>query len=167
MDDIIQIIVVLFFIWSIFGSISKKKKEEQKKFPQKPTGKAGRPLPSSSQRSSEEILGEIFGMKIPKPVPDYTYQNNYEDVDIEKDAKDLEETPTDYKNDAWNIDYDKQAKLENNLKALEPDSSIPDLVPDPRCAVSNRIKRKIKNSSTLKDAILISEILNKPKSLRR
>ncbi|MCX7876346.1 MAG: hypothetical protein N2321_09300 [Melioribacteraceae bacterium] len=164
MDDIIRIIVFLFFVWSIIGGLTsnknKKKKTPAQRIPNNYRGKVNRPLPPTS-KPPEEILEDLFGFKIPKSDEQY---ESYENKDLEKEVEDLESTKQTMTQ--WNIDYDKLTALEKEQKNLTVDVSDINYS-QKKVSPTNEIVNKIKNKSSLKDAIIISEILNKPKALRR
>jgi len=160
MDDIIKVLFFLFFLWSLIGPIFSKKEKDQKRerqIPKRPEGKAKRTLPS--KKPSNEVLEELFGLKLPSQTESYNY--DFEKEDLEKINKPLEDSLT---NQQWNIDYDKSSSLENDAKILVEEKPI---TASPQRNYATDIKRKIKSKSSLKDAIIISEIINKPKSLRR
>lgn len=164
MDDLIRILIFLFFVWSIIGGIKsdKKKKAPQRKVPENFKGKVKQPLPS--YKPPEEILSDMFGIKIPKTDE---YSESYESKDLEKEVDDLENSKQ-VLSKQWNVDYDKLSSLENlqNQQIVE-DYSIQLKNKKQKTNYSKVIIEKMKNRSSLKDAIIISEILNKPKSLRR
>lgn len=163
MDDIIRIIVFIFFVWSIIGSLfsnkNKKKDTPQRKYRRNYSGKEYQSLPSSS-KTPEDILGEIFGNKLPNSMDYDNKPNNVEleNENLEKNEKSITQ---------WNIDYDKLSSLEEDerilKKEIEKDFNSTTIT---QLSSKNIVKEKIKNKNSLKDAIIISEILNKPKALR-
>jgi hypothetical protein len=174
MDDIIQVIVILFFIFSIFGSVFGKKKPPQKRPQRIPQRRPGEVKTSSgSQYSSSDVLEELFGVKLPKTGNEYPrIERDYESVNIESEAADLETTTLDFTrqnlktNEVQDINYDKQLSLEDT----KPKDHLPsvDKYDKKRYLLKSfEIRKKFVSSSSLKDAILISEIINKPKSLRK
>ncbi len=164
MDDLIRILVFIFFVWSIIGGLKsdKKKKLPQNKLPENNSGKVRKPLPSYN-KPPEEILGDFFGLKIPKSEE---YSDSYESKDLEKEVDDLEKLNQVTKSQ-WDLDYDKITSSENEPLEILNISYENNQVEKSRLNYSKVIINKLKNRSSLKDAIIISEILNKPKSLRR
>ncbi len=162
MDDIIRILVFIFFVWSIIGGLKsdKKKKLPPDKLPQNYRGKAKRPLPSYN-KPPEEILGDLFGFKVPKSEE---YSDSYESKDLEKEVDDFEKINRVTKTQ-WDLDYDNFSTFENEQKIVLNHSY--EIKQTNKTNYSKVITNKLKNRSSLKDAIIISEILNKPKSLRR
>lgn len=154
MDDLIKVIFFLFLLWSLIGPIisKNKKQKERNHIPKDPEDKARKPLPSN------EVLEELFGLKLPRE-----FENNFEleKEDLEKSVKPLETT---FDKQQWDIDYDKIASLEKDFKILQENKIISTTT---KSNYAFDIKRKIKSKSSLKDAIIISEIINKPKSLRK
>jgi len=185
MDNIIEIIVFFFVIYSILGSVFGKKKPQQKKnqqpykqpVPQKRSGSLR--TQTSRQQSSQDILEELFGFKIPKPEENtyYTQKQQSEDLeyqswDPEKDFKKKVEQKEkiEYRNiekQIPDINYDKIAALETAQKKLKP--AEPLTLPQKK-EVSLRtleLKKKLRDPKTLRDLFLISEILGKPRAMRK
>lgn len=174
MDDIIQIIVFFFIIYSILAPIFGKKKQQQNAYKKKPTstmeGESKSGSPSNS--SSRDIFEEILGFKIPKTDNDYSRTEEYPTGDRELRTINYEtELQTDYRNlekeskipdgnyeklaakikaeaEAPHLHYDLQKSYEENAKLVE-------------------LKKRFKEPTTIKDFVLVSEILNKPKALRK
>jgi hypothetical protein len=174
MDNIIQVIVVIFVIWSILGSALKKKPQAP---PQKVAGRipregSNKPSPSY-QKSSQDVLEEILGFKIPQQNSRTSRETNYEDEDLEISSRDLETDLPEVSSESQyasppDVNYDKQEALETaDSKSLRVDIHKQYLekvfVTDQRA----QIKKKIRDRATLRDAIMITEILNKPKALRK
>ncbi|MEW6006367.1 MAG: hypothetical protein AB1695_13750 [Stygiobacter sp.] len=164
MDDLIRILIFIIFVWSIIGGLKsdKKRKLPQNKLPQNYGGKEKKPLPSYN-KLPEEILGEMFGIKIPKSEE---YSESYETKDLEKEVVDLENSKQEAKTQ-WDLDYDKITFTDNLQKKDLNVSYEINQAEKVKLNYSKVIIDKLKNKSSLKDAIIISEILNKPKALRR
>lgn len=176
MDDFIQIIVFLFFIFSIFGSLLGKKKPQQKRPQRIPQRRPGERTSSPSPRtqySTNEVLEELFGVKLPKTGNEYPNMGrDYESMDVESRSPSLESSSLEYsvqgveQKDIPDIDYDTESSLETSIISTMKISSESYEKKSTR-SVGTEIRKKIKSASTFKDAIIISEIINKPKSLRR
>lgn len=162
MDDLIRILVFIFFVWSIIGGLKsdKKKKIPQKKLPQNYRGEAKKTLPSYN-KTPDQILGDLFGIKIPKGEE---YSESYESQDIEKEVDDIKKLDQITKTQ-WDLDYDNFSAFENEQKNVLNHSY--EIKKTNKISQSKVIIEKLKNKSSLKDAVIISEILNKPKALRR
>jgi len=177
MEDLFQIIFILIFILgSIASSMKKKKKKQQqmKKTPRRPVGEstAKPPMPSNKkQKSSAEMLEEMFGLKVELPEPPKKeapkiYSEETIDVtptwDPAKEYEDtIEELQVDYKD---RISARKSEFREEKKKheAFKKERIIPK-----RVKKSSKTRKLFTSQTNLKDYILVQEILNKPKALRR
>ncbi|MFH1197586.1 MAG: hypothetical protein V1720_17940 [bacterium] len=184
MDNLFDVLIVIFFVVSIFGSLFKKKKpQHQQQMPQRSqTPDTGRQLP---KKRDAEILQDLFGLKLPQPVPEpakpkYDTRNLGNEVswDPEKEFKEpvsveqqasVESKPAKYY-DIPDVNYDK---LVVEYQALEKAAYK---VPESASADSEKlelsqhgidVKRLIKKPGNLNDLIIISEILKKPLAFRR
>lgn len=171
MDNIFQILIFLFVIYTIFNSLFGKKKPQrpQNNFPRNETGEAETKASPQTQYSSTDILQDLFGLKIPKPGGEYeTYpQKNYPS-NLEIDLPEIEKESDSEKRNIPDINYDKLISLEaQRTKTLSDESHIAYEVGFSFNRRTNEIKQKIKNPTTLQELYLISEIINKPKAIRR
>lgn len=185
MDNIIEIIVFFFVIYSILGSVFGKKKTQQKKSPQQ----YKRPLPQNRpsnkradtqrQQSSQDILEELFGIKIPKPEEDPYYSPTkqhenleYQSWDPETDFKKKVEQKEKYEyrnieKAVPDVNYDKIKTLETSerkIKATQP------VILQSKKEISKRtieLRQKLRDTKSLQDLFLISEILGKPRAMRK
>jgi hypothetical protein len=174
MDDIIQIVVFFFIIYSILAPLLGKRKSQKvnKKVPPKYREDV-RKERASSRLSSNDILEDILGFKIPKTENEYSTSSpenrseNYDlktvdyDTDLKVDYKNLETSSK-----MPNVDYDKLPFMES-IKTAE---SQPALVLDSSLKLNERatfLKYRIADKVELRDIFLIKEILDKPKALRR
>ncbi len=160
MDNLFQLLIFLFIIYSIFNVIFGKKKTQGTgaNVPGKPEGEGS----TKSSRSSPptDLLEEMLGYKTretnneyqePKPNTGSTWippviETGITDVKISEDSV---PTPMD----------------SNQTSSASPDQIKYSLASGN--ARTQELKYKIKNPSTLREFYLISEILNKPKALRR
>ncbi len=189
MDNIIEIIVFFFVIYSILGSIFGKKKSKRTSNSPKPQDqkisyqryddkKTSYKRPSGNQ----EIFEELFGIKLPKS------GNDYETRNVEKDADDLEKITWDpekefeqkvtarekyeYRNIEKvvpDIDYDLAGSLEN-VQKKKTMSEILHKQYDQKVVTYERAKNfrnKLLANQSIKEFIILTEILNKPKALRK
>lgn len=172
MDNIFQLLIFLFVIYTIFNSLFGKKKPQkpQNNFPRNETGEAEtKTSPQPQYSSSTDILQDLFGFKIPKSGDEYENlpQRNYPG-DLETDLPDIEKLTEPEKINVQDVNYDNLPPLE-----LQQNTIITD---EPHIAYeiglgfnhrTNELKQKIKNPVSLRELYLISEIINKPKALRR
>lgn len=163
MDNIIQILVILFIIYSIFGSALGKKKPQnrQQKFPQDGTGEDQNASPKP-QYSGTDILEDLFGVKLPKTGNEYPRIPKYpKTTDVQNNSQDLETQVA-----VSNYDNLRSPEVQPNLDVpVELEKAA--IVVRKKTPVAAALKKKFQNPSTLRELYLISEILGKPKSLRR
>jgi len=185
MDNIIEIIVFFFVIYSILGSVFGKKKTQQKKGQQQ----YKRPVPQNNprntrtgtprQQSSQDILEELFGIKIPKPDDDSSYTQTqphddleYQSWDPEKDFKKKVEQKEKYEyrnieKTVPDVNYDKITTLETSQRKSK--TAQPILIQSKR-EISKRtleLRQKLRDTKSLQDLFLVSEILGKPRAMRK
>ncbi len=182
MDNIFQLLIFLFVIYTIYNSLFGKKKQQrpQNNFPRYETGEEEtKPSPKPRYSSTEDILQDLFGVKIPKSGDEYeTYpQKNYPS-NLEIDLPEIEKESDTEKRNIPDINYDKLISPGINYDKLisleaQQNKTISD---EPHLAYevgfsfnrkTNELKHKIKNHATLRELYLISEIINKPKAIRR
>jgi hypothetical protein len=184
MDNIIEIIVFFFVIYSILGSIFGKKKTQQKKNQQQ----YKRPVPQQrrtttrrapSQQSSQDILEELFGFKIPKPEENTGYSTTnqadnleYSSWDPEKDFQKKVEQRQNYEyrsieKEVPDVNYDKIATLETAKRKVKISDPIVQKNKKEIFKKTIEIKQKLREPRTVRELFLISEILSKPRALRK
>lgn len=187
MDNIIEIIVFFFVIYSILSSLFGKKKKQQKAQPSDTTvpdiPQPTRRVPQTGipQRpSSQDILEELFGLKIPKPEeadpysrPENQENLEYQSWDPEKDFKKKveEKEKYEYRNiekEYADVNYDRITTLEKSKKRLKP--AVTKHKPNTMVSLNKRtveIKQKLRDPQSIRDLFIISEIINKPRALRK
>ena len=179
MDNLFELLIFLFVIYSILSPILNKKKQQNagRKIPSRNTGDAQ--TKTSPQPSARDIFEEMIGFKIPKndegygkTVPQSSRTVQYEmpsvdyDTDLKVEYKDLETSQK-----MPDIDFDKLTTAEiNQIKKKEqvieqPPEIYKQFNPPNKKAVE--IKKKLTNPNSFREIFIISEILNKPKALRR
>lgn len=176
MDNIIQLIVFLFIIYSILAPILGKKKSQKAKgqVPGKYPGDVDDK--TSPPTSTRDIFEEMLGFKIPKNEDEYQGPESQS-----SDSKDVEIASVDYDTDLKidyknleavqtipDIDYDKLPSQESEPTELE--TSFTTKVIDTAIPFNNRtiaIKKLLMDTKTLRNLFLMSEIINKPKALRK
>ncbi len=178
MDNLFQLLIFLFVIYTIINSVFGKKKSQKtnREIPQRRTGEVESETSPQPQYSSGDILQDLFGLKIPKTGGEYeTYPQRYPS-NLETDLPDIDNQPEiegKYLSDVEaknlpDVDYDKLPSLElqqnvassaEYYTAYEMSSSLNQRTVE--------IIQKFRNPKTLRELYLISEILNKPKALRK
>ena len=173
MDNIFQLLIFLFAIYTIINAVFGKKKTQTpgRKIPQENSGEDRIETSPNSQYSSTDVLQDLFGMKIPKTGSEYeTYSSNKYPSNFETDGEDTLKQIEPEKVILPDIDYDKLPSLEAQQKNISlPEEEIHKAY-EVGFSVNSRttdLKQKIKSAKTLQELYLISEILNKPKAHRR
>jgi hypothetical protein len=171
MEDYIQIIfIAIFIISSIISSMNKKKKKQQAKMAKSMPTERQPVAANVKKKSSSQILEEILGLKIEIPEPPKkgapVVSSNYGESNTTWDpTKEYEDISDDgYSNYENKISQKKAEYLINSNKHKAFKDDVVKVKPTQK----NIYKEKIfSNNSNLKDYIVIQELLNKPKALRR
>ncbi len=174
MDNLLEYIIFFFVLWSLLSSVFGKKKQQQK--PKPAQHRTGTTLQKEKQSySSTDIFEELFGMKIPKtggeypPLPSKHSPQDYErNWETESETVSLEKT-SEIKKEIKTVNFDTYSSLETakSTKRIQPLTTAIKVQTEQLSTRTLDIKKKIKKPSTLREMILISEILNKPKALRK
>jgi hypothetical protein len=168
MEDFFQILIfIIFIISSIISSKNKKKKKQQKS---KTLG--NNPKISSTQKpqkTQQEIFEELFGLK-PKPeVPPVGVIT--ETPKAEKTVYKTWYAEDDFKKTKHNDNYSFKDKVQNTKEQLEKEKqeheALTKKTKSRKTVKKNKYQKLFQNPSTLRDYIIVSEILNKPKALVR
>jgi hypothetical protein len=190
MDNIIEIIVTFFVIYSILGGLFGKKKKPQPQQQKQQQRQRPKPVQYRQQSDKElqlpqkpkaqDILEELFGLKLPKTEDEYSYSTKRSDDNLEYQSWDPQrefekkvETKErfEYRNIEKvvpDVDYDKLGSLETERKKVK--ISDTSKIYEQRKSFSKRtldIKTKLKDPQTFRELYIISEIINKPKALKR
>lgn len=176
MDNLFTLIVFLFIIYSILAPLLGKKKPQSPQRQSQSNNNYGGDVnntQTSPQSSPTDILEDFLGFKIPRTEEEYqptakTETDNYNlqtvdyDTDLKIEYKDLEK-----ESKMPDVDYDKLAFI--NSMPIEEDSLTTKVltITQPFNERTLYIKRKLKEKNELRDVFLLSEIINKPKALRR
>lgn len=189
MDNLFEILIYLIIIISFLSSIFKKKKQQPQKKPpvQEPQREdyyqAEQPeasIPQSQQKEEYDILKELEDFfkvgdepterRVPVP------QNQPETVttDEEHTRREIwqEKTKSEHVADDWERKKSEVKKIISSVdSSIEKKAAIFEESLERKESVYSSIalsvKSKMKNPSTLKEYIIFSEILGKPKALRR
>jgi len=167
MEDAIQIIFfIIFFIFSILSS-KKKNKKKKSNVPVQPA--KAKKNQSSQTKTQQEIFEELFGLKQKPEVPP---------VDVITETQKTKENvyktwyaEDDFKKTKHNDNYSFKEKVQKTKEQLEKEKleheALKQVSKSPKIVAQNKYQKLLLNPTTLKDFIVISEILNKPKALRR
>ena len=159
MDSLFDVLIIFVIIFSIINSIFGKKKQQKKTSEQDVTE------PQKKKPDASDILEQIFGLpKPPEPVTTTPQQStDYGTWNPEDEFKDSGNKHP----GMGDVDYD-------NLKSLEKMPIIRDkkkeiVVELKKIDETNKKRKeiiaKLSNPKSLKDYILFSEILGKPRAL--
>jgi len=172
MEDLFQILFILIFIvGSIVSSMRKKKKKEQNKQTNtmQPKNIKTQESNTKKQKSSAELLEELLGLKVQLPEPQakeapmvYSEEDRIETWDPAKefeDSAEIKNSTYKEKTIAKKIEFNQDRK---RYKAFSKSVS-----PTRTFKKSTTVQRLFSNPTDLKDYIIVQEILNKPKALRR
>ena len=174
MEDLFQIIIIaVFIISSIVSSLNKKKKQQKKnKGMQIPTQRDVKTtVPKKKQKTSAEILEEMLGLKIelPEPPKKEAPKSYSKDLESSGETWDPANDFRDYSEENFTRAKDKEV-YKSTLTSDNKNKSR--LSKEEKKAVQSKseptkIQKLFADQSNLKNYILIQEILNKPKALRR
>ncbi len=189
MDNLIELIILFFVIYSFLNMIIAGKKEQKSKenFPREGEKKhyeyTSPSHPKSTNENSYEFpvsLEDLFGIKLPESQEEVQYKgeknNRFEESESWDPEKEFEEkvkqrevlVERSIEKNIPDIDYDKTPSYENgNIRRVKIQNTEVYEEKKFHNKQLNEIKRKLKNPDTLKELFIISEILNKPKSLRK
>lgn len=186
MDNILEIIIILFFLLSginsIFGDKKKRRQKMEEKIPQDTSAKKEKKFP----KDESELFETLFG--IPKPTT--KTPDPFDEPDLEQRTYSKNES-TDYEN-TWNpedefeksseikpSDVTKKEKIFEEIAKIDYDKIIPaksakieivslDKLTKPQVNKKvSELRKILKSKKSVKDSIIIAEILNKPKALRK
>ena len=188
MDNLFEILIYVIIIISFLSSIFKKKQQPQKKPPvQQPhqedfyqSEQTEISVPRTQQKEEYDILRELEDFfkvgdmpterKAPTPqpqtesVPSIDEHTKTEDwktpTESEHYVDQWERKKTEVKKIIANVDSRIEKKAAMFEESLERKESV-------YSSIALTVKSKMKNPSTLKEYIIFSEILGKPKALRR
>jgi len=186
MDNLFEILIYVIIIISFLSSIFKKKKQQQQQQPpvrqpqQEEYSQANVSTPPSQPKEEYDILKELevffkVGTETTKQEIPIPQEQPKRMTQIEEHTRtDSWRTPTtsEHLADVWErkkeevskrvarVDSSVEKKAAMFEESLERKESV-------YSSIALSVKSKMKNPSTLKEYIIFSEILGKPKALRR
>jgi len=188
MDNFLQILFFLFIIFSFIAPLFKKKKEQEQQTKAQDQNNPERQRAKAELKKEMEeydILNEIQGLfkppeEVKKPAEKQTYAQSYEESPAvtQPYEESSYETPEWEKalktehtvNDEWHratteADFNKEsAVIDKEAKRIQK------LIDDRNKPVNVRLgelRKSIRNPETLKQYFLISEIIGKPRAVKR
>jgi hypothetical protein len=187
MDNVFEILIYLIIIISFLSSIFKKKKQQQ----QKPTAQQPQTdeyyqkevsVPQTKTKENYDVLKELedffkvgnepVKQEIPLPVPqgqpkkmtqieEHTLDETWHTPTAsEHSADDWEHKKTEVKKILASVDSSIEKKAAMFEQSLQRKESV-------YSSIALSVKSKMKSPSALKEYIIFSEIIGKPKALRR
>ena len=186
MDNIFEILIYVIIIISFLSSIFKKKKQQQ----QKPTAQqpqsdeysqAEVAVPQAQPKEEYDVLKELEDFfkvgeeptrqQIPVPVPPEQPKIPDMEEHIRTDPWHAR-TESEHYVDDWERKKSEVKKIISSVdSSIEKKAALFESSLDKKEAtfssIALAVKSKMKNPSTLKEYIIFSEILGKPKALRR
>ncbi|MBU1097117.1 MAG: hypothetical protein KKB34_11600 [Bacteroidetes bacterium] len=187
MDNIVEYLVILFFIVSALSSFFKKKQNSKTEPDAEEKPKSKKSIDLGKILFPDEIYGDG------KPQQDESAQYKYDSADPSKSADPFDESAdvynehTKYKpqklsevdsyfeeaikrsaQSAQTKSYTGRTKTSREIRKIDEESkTIGSSESEYSTKRRNDIKLKLKNTNELRDIIIINEILNKPIALRR
>lgn len=185
MDNIFEILIYVIIIISFLSSIFKKKKQQQQKPParapqQEEYPQADVTIAQTQPKEEYDVLRELEDFfkvgeeptrqQIPVPVPPQPNIPNMEEH-VRTDSWHAKTESEHYVNE-WERKKSEVKKIISSVdSSIEKKAALFEASLDKKDATFNSIalavKAKMRNPSTLKEYIIFSEILGKPKALRR
>lgn len=171
MEELFQILIILFFIGASIASSLKKKKQQL----QRQASKTYSDKSPSTQKISSDILEDILGFKIEAP----------DDRPKQKESSYIDESVDTFaEHESWNPEnefIEQEIKKDNNfkrkseiIKSIYESEKKQLKVFDKKdtkdfyiTESTNKLQKLLLNPSNVKEYLIVSEILNKPKALRR
>lgn len=196
-SSIFEYLIIIFFIvsalQSLFGKKKKQREQERRRQSQR-SEQTSQPAPKTEQRSEspKDILEEMFGLKLPEEEKQTKIPSDTETEVL--DPTELNETswnPAEEYEDSIGIEtirYEEKEekpsyKYQEEMAALERKAEKSKRMIDRLPAkikveevggatkeqklLAAKIKNTLRDPETLREYILVSELLNKPRALRR
>ena len=186
MDNFFEILIYLIIIVSFLSSIFKKKKQQQQRPPARQpqadeTNQTEVAIPQTEKKEDYDILRELEDFfkvgeepgrqQIPVPVPpqqqkapdmgEHTLTDSWHaKTESEQYVDEWERKRSEVKKIVTSVD----SSIEKKAALFEASLDKKDMA---YSSIALSVKSKMKNPSTLKEYIIFSEILGKPKALRR
>ena len=186
MDNLFEYLFILFIIISFFSSYFDKKKKAQQKKKAREKGQVNN-IPAAKQRQPQrDILEELFGIKQnppPHPIPQPEKKTEVADqsLDISMGMEDNKTwNPEDEFKDVipmkaegmiekagTDLEFEDSIKLNAALEKSASEEMQPYYIVEAPNAYESDLKERLRNPRTVREFIIVSELLGKPKALRR
>jgi hypothetical protein len=182
MDDIFQVLIYIFIIVTFLASLFKKRQKPQDKRSEPVSNPTPQPRmeTKSSQQDEYDILKEIEKMfKTEIPVPEkekekafekesehFKSEEWYQPTETEHKTTTSEHTFENWDNKRRKADESRKAVNEKIIKQAEMFEKSLARTTVGKSYIKKNIMQRFKEPSSLKEYIIISEIIGKPKSLQ-
>lgn len=195
-EYLIIIFFIVSALQSLFGKKKKeqKKRQQQQRREMPSSGQARRRTQNTRRKeeSPRDIFEEMFGVKLPKEEeketkipadkdtevldPSSANQTTWNPEEEYKDSigvetvryEDNKEEKPSYQEEMAALER-KADRMKKSLDSLPDQIEVVDIssVSEEQKILASRIKRTLRDPDSLREYILVSELLNKPKALRR
>ncbi len=191
-NKVFEILIALYFIFAFIGGILKKKKKEREKAARRaivpaPDSVSRDEIKAKRNRDTQEMLNKLLGVQISQPSDDSDFEDeitekfiqpeNAEEFstwDPEDEFKEEEEffegIPAGRTSDPLAEKYRPETRASEFREPTlvdEVDFGNSSYRIITQSSYSRELIKKLKNPAKLKEAILLAEIIGKPKALRR
>lgn len=173
MDNFFELLILLVFVLSGLNSLFGKKKKQEENKNEKVLNEDGTkkvPSPNKKRQSNKELFEELFGIPSQPTSKNDPFEENFENV----------------KNTNQEETWDPVAEFENKPKEIyTPKVSISESkkvkeIPESQYSKNETTRKNLEinkkaielrsiiiNNKSVKNSLIIAELLNKPKALRR
>lgn len=183
MDNVFEILIYVIIIISFLSSIFKKKKQQKQKPPVQEVeySQAEVSVPKTQPKEEYDVLKELEDFfkvgdeptkqQIPVPVPPKQTKIPNMEEHVRTDSWHAK-TESEHYVDEWERRKSEVKKIISSVdSSIEKKAAMFEASLDKKdttfSSIALAVKSKMKNPSTLKEYIIFSEILGKPKALRR
>ena len=172
MDDIISILIWLFIIINVLASIKKNKKKQAETYEESDFDE----IENYPEDGADDETIDFFGLKLPvqkkEEAKKISVQEPPESTSITTQTQYVDEKTAENIDSSALLDFSKMEEEIKRSQELEKSFFTDEKVGAektnvPRTGKSNLLKEKLRDKSELKRAVIFSEILNKPKALRK
>ena len=172
MDDIISILIWLFIIINILASIKKNKKKQAQTYEESDFDE----IEDYPEDGADDETIDFFGLKLPvqkkEEAKKISVQEPPESASITTQTQYVDEKTAENIDSSGLLDFSKMEEEIKKSQELEKSFFADEKVETEekktaQTVNNNLLKEKLRDKNELKRAVIFSEILNKPKSLRK
>lgn len=168
MDNFFDYIIILFLIYGVYKSLVNKKKKTGEETEAEDFESAQ----ASTQKRKRTVLEEILGVPPIEPDPvepesgPKSYQEEYSSWDPEQEFSNKQNPDPQFKQEVQIQKQTTQRIVQDAPEKVNQILPIEEVEISTELEKINELKEKLLNPSELRDYILVSEILNKPKAFQ-